>query len=430
MTSSTRARSISTLIFSTVLLASLGCADGGNGDDSAGTEDGDDTSDEGETADTSDSGDPIAQLPAPELPDALLDYSHDLPEHFLEPALDNFDNTPDGNPVTDAGATLGRVLFWDRRLSLNGAVACGSCHSPDAGFTDEAILSEGFEGALTGRHSMPLINLRWYARGSMFWDERAATLEDQVLMPIQDPGEMGLTLETLVERVSEADYYGPLFEAAFGDDEVTSDRISLALAQFLRSIVSYRSPWDEGVAAVGGDITQAFPNFSAEENLGKDVFFGQVPGVPPGLCGNCHLFMNPLGPQPPGAPPPTNVAIFYGPVPTNNGLLDDEDEGVGGVTGNAADAGRFKSPSLRNVAETGPYMHDGRFATLEEVVEHYDDGVEAHPNLDPILIDPMTMMPARLNLSADERAALVAFLGTLSDDSLASDPRWHDPFPG
>ncbi|WP_244923820.1 cytochrome-c peroxidase [Enhygromyxa salina] len=380
--------------------------------------------DAGSDTDTAQTEDDPA-LNEPVLPAELLDYGHDLPAHFETPRVDAVDNTPGDNPITDAGATLGRVLFWDRQLSENRTVACGSCHDPASGFSDTAVLSEGFAGDLTRRNSMPLANLRWYERGAMFWDERADTLEDQVLMPIQDAAEMGLTLDELVARVSTTDYYAPMFEAAFGDAQVSAERISQALSQFVRSIASYSSAWDEGVALVNGDIAQDLPNFTPEQNRGKDLFFG------PGRCGACHMPGNSLTPPLPGGQPPplTNLALWFVDEPVNNGLLDASDGGLGETTGLAADDGKFKSPSLRNVALTGPYMHDGRFETLAEVVEHYDSGIEAHPNLDPRLRDPQNGgAPIRLNLNAADRAALVAFLGTLTDPTLADDPRWSDPF--
>ncbi len=388
--------------------------------------------DEDASADTDDGEEiDLGALPAPELPDTLLDYDHDLPAQFRTQFVNGLDNTPANNPITNAGATLGRVLFWDRRLSKNASVACGSCHAPESGFADNAPQSEGFAGEHTRRNSMPLINVRWYGREAMFWDERAATLEQQVLMPIQDGAEMGLTLDELVERVAATDYYAPLFEAAFGDSTVSSERISLALAQFVRSIASYRSRWDEGVAAVDGDIALDFPNFSAEENRGKQLFFGQHDANTRGLCGTCHLQANPLAFAPPGPGPDLdNTAIFFQVAPSNNGLLDDSDDGLGETTGLDQDLGKFKSSSLRNVALTAPYMHDGRFASLEEVVEHYNSGVEAHPNLDPALRDPQQGGgPLRLGLDAGDQAALVAFMHTLTDETLATDERWSDPFP-
>lgn len=410
--SSTHARPLSLILLGSLL--------GGCNQDTP-TDDASDTSD---TNTTSDDGANLDELPEPTLPPTLLDYSHEFPDHFTTPFVLGSDNTPGDNPTTDAGATLGRVLFWDKRLSQNGTVACGSCHRPDHGFSDDIAQSVGFEGGLTRRNSMPLINTRFYDRGAMFWDERADTLEDQVLRPIQDAAEMGLTLEELVERVEGAQYYAPLFEDAFGDSEVTVERISFALAQFVRSIASYQSAWDQGVIMVGGDVDQDFPNFTAEQNRGKDLFFGQA------RCATCHMPANPLTPPPPGgqAGPTDNLALWYVNEPVNNGLFDDDDDGYGEVTGLAQDAGKFKSPGLHNVALTAPYMHDGRFATLLEVVEHYDSGVEDHPNLDPRLRDPQTQMPQRLGLTAEDRQALVAFLGALTDATLADDPRWADPF--
>lgn len=405
-----------------VLLSSLllGC-DAASTEDSSSTT-GSDDDDVGDSDDDDDGN--LDELSEPTLPPTTLDYDHAFPAHFTTPFVTGSDNTPGDNPTTDAGATLGRVLFWDRRLSQNGTVACGSCHQPAAGFSDDVALSEGFAGDSTRRNSMSLLNVRFYDRGGMFWDERADTLEDQVLRPIQDAAEMGLTLEELVVRVEDADYYAPLFADAFGDSEVTVERISFALAQFVRSIASYQSPWDEGVQLVGGEVDQDFPNYTAEQNRGKDLFFGQA------RCGTCHMPGNPLTPPPPGgqAGPTDNLALWYVDEPVNNGLFDDDDDGYGETTGAAQDAGKFKSPSLRNVSLTAPYMHDGRFASLLEVVEHYDSGVENHPNLDRRLRNPQTNMPQRLGLSAEDRGALVSFLETLEDPTMAEDPRWADPF--
>ena len=387
---------------------------------------GDTVADSSDSSDSS-SDDQFDDLGEPDLPLKLLDYSHELPAHFESVFVSDADNTPGDNQVTDAGATLGRVLFWDKRLSQNGTVSCGSCHDPGAGFSDTVALSEGFEGGLTRRNSMGLINQRYYGRGAMFWDERADTLEDQVLMPIQDAAEMGLTLDELVARVEAEDYYRPLFRAAFDDDRVTEDRIASALAQFVRSMVSYQSKWDEGIELLGGDVSgQDLPNFTDQENRGRELFFGDA------RCGICHMPNSPLNPPPPGMtmpPPGDNFAIFIMDEPTNNGLSDADDEGVGEVTGSTGDEGTFKSPSLRNIAESAPYMHDGRFETLLEVVDHYSDNVQPHPNLDPRLRDMGNpMQPMRLNLSAEDKAALVAFLEALSDPTLANDERWSDPF--
>jgi cytochrome c peroxidase len=348
-----------------------------------------------------------------------------LPAHFNTNFVRGMDNTPTDNPITDQGATLGRVLFYDTKLSANSTVACASCHVQSKGFSDNDTFSRGFAGGLTGRNSMPIANARYYRNGNFFWDERAPTLEDQVLMPIQNSVEMGLTLEELVQRVTAQPYYAELFNRAFGSTQVTSDRISRAMAQFVRSILAYRSRFDQGLAAAG-DVQATFANFTAQENRGKELFMG------PAGCATCHLD-NP--PPPPGQPPPPrgNQAVFFVNRATNNGLSAgaDIDNGIGDLTGAAADQGRFKSPALHNVALTAPYMHDGRFATLTEVVEHYNSNVQPHPNLDNRLKVPGTNTPRRLNLSQPDVAALVAFMGTLTDDELNKDARYADPFlPG
>jgi cytochrome c peroxidase len=367
----------------------------------------------------------------PVLPVTPFDYDPPLPAH-AEASLAGppLDNTPFDNAITDAGATLGRVLFHDRRLSHNEAIACASCHGAATGFADGAVASTGFDGGLTARNAMSIVEVRRYARGRMFWDERAVSVEDQVLRPIQDAVEMGVSLGELVDRVATAEFYPPLFTAAFGDDEVTSDRIARALAQYARSIESFGSRWDEGVAQAAS-LADDFPTFTAEENRGKAIFFGQHDPATRGLCGTCHLAANPLAARPPGAPPVpfVNVAFFVPFGPSDNGLPPrDGDRGVGAITGLPQTDNLFKPPSLRNVALTAPYMHDGRFATLEEVVDYYDHGVTATPNLHPALRDA-TGAPLRLGLSAEDRAALVAFLRTLTDPQLAADPRFADPFP-
>lgn len=364
----------------------------------------------------------MATESVPDLPATPYAYSAiTLPAHFQTPGVLAKDNTPTDNPITDLGATLGRVLFHDTALSANDAVACASCHLQEYGFSDPAQLSVGFEGGLTGRNSMSIANARFYQNGHFFWDERADTLEDQVLMPIQDSTEMGMTLEELEIKLAARSYYPELFEQAFGDPAITSDRISRALAQFVRSIVSYRSRYDEGLTMVGGDPQSPFPNYSAQENQGKALFFG-----PRGGCAVCHVDNGPPGP----GQVADNAAIFFIDVAVNNGLdptLDASDQGVGAHTGNTQDIGKFKSPSLRNVAVTGPYMHDGRLETLRQVVEFYNSDVQPHPNLDPRLRTP-DGQPRRLGLTPAEIDALVAFLETLTDEAMMADVMYSDPF--
>ena len=231
-------------------------------------------------------------------------------------------------------------------------------------------------------------------------------------MPFQDPIEMGMTLTTLVEKVSAQSYYPDLFEKAFGSPTVTSDRIAKALAQFVRSIVSYSSKYDVGRSAVtnpGGN----FPNFTAQENLGKTIFFQPIPNGG-GACFGCHT---------------TEAFISANPGPQNNGLdaFSTTDFGAGAVFTNPIFVGRFKTSSLRNIELTAPYMHDGRFATLEEVVEHYNRGIQPHPTLAPALQDA-NGNPVKLNLTQTEKDALVAFLKTLTDTSVSTAVKWSDPF--
>lgn len=354
------------------------------------------------------------------LPSTPFDYETlALPSHFttnslgpLPTSVNGIDNTPADNPITNHGATLGRVLFYDKNLSANGTVACASCHQQNKGFSDDAVLSIGFDGGLTGRHSMTLINSRFYQRGRFFWDERAATLEEQVLMPFQDPVEMGLTLEELVSKVQSQAYYPQLFQNAFGTQEVNYDRISMALAQFVRSIVSYSSKYDEG-RTLAPSPGANFTNFTDEENLGKNIFFQTIPNGG-GACFGCHT---------------TEAFVSANPGPQNNGLdaTSTTDVGAGAVYENPIFVGRFKTTSLRNIELTAPYMHDGRFATLEEVVEHYNSGIQNHPTLSPALTDA-NGNAVQLNLSEAEKAALVAFLKTLTDESIANEEKWSDPF--
>lgn len=344
---------------------------------------------------------PATMATALNLPQSLYNYANPtLPAHFQTPVIRDQDNEPSDNRVSNAGATLGRVLFYDKRLSANHQISCASCHQAAHGFSDPARFSVGYEGELTGRNSMGLTNARYYLRENFFWDERSATLEHQTLQPIQDTVEMGMTLDVLNQKASAEPYYQELFTAAFGDAEISSDRISRALSQFVRSIVSTDSKYDRGVPV-------NFTNFTMEENRGRQIYQGA------GGCASCHGSDNFV---------PGN-AIF------NNGLENPYiDKGLGGVTGRAADEGLFKVPSLRNIELTAPYMHDGRFASLEQVVEFYNSQVVAHPNLSAQLRVPPTAAPRRLNLSNPDKAALVAFLKTLTDRSITTDPKFSDPF--
>ena len=334
----------------------------------------------------------------PVLPETPYDYeSVALPGYLMPEEIRDWDSTPDDNPVTDAGATLGRVLFYDVRLSRNGAVSCASCHRQANGFSDPRPRSTGFQGAPTARHSMALALARYDRARRFFWDARARTLEDLVLQPIQDPIEMGMTLDELTARLETTDFYPALFADAFGTPDVTSDRVARALSQFIRSIVATNTRYDAARGAEDAVFGRPLAGLTDQENRGLELFFG------PGRCEQCH----------------TND-LFVGNAILSNGL-----DSV--VTDRGAGRGRFRVVTLRNIALTAPYMHDGRFATLEDVVDHYDSGVQPSQFLD-LRLRGHRGRPQRLNFSADDRAALVAFLHTLTDTTLATDPRWSDPF--
>ncbi len=341
-----------------------------------------------------------------------------LPKHFRtngfpsrfshQRAAIDLDNMPADNPVTNDGATLGRVLFYDRSLSSNGDVACATCHDVDRSFTDGLRFSVGVGGS-TRRTAMSLLNVRFYRPDRFFRDERAPSLEEQALMPIQDPLEMGLTLDQLVSIVESRPYYPQLFKNAFGDEVVTPHRIGKALAQFQRSIVTADAAYDYGRAQVESPL-DPFPNYTDEQNLGKSLFMD--PGSRPVACANCHI-----------------SEAFVTRSTANNGLGPGlrTDLGVGDVTGQPPDHGKFKAPSLRNIAIWPPYMHDGRFGTLEEVVEHYSSGIQDHPNLHHLLRDE-NGEPFLFDFTEEEKAALVAFLKTLTDFRVIDDRRYQNPF--
>lgn len=328
------------------------------------------------------------------------DVTSPIPTHFANGgspggAATATDNSSLANPITNAGATLGRVLFYDRRLSANDQVACASCHQQQFSFGDTAVLSRGFAGGLTGRHSMALANARYYARGRFFWDERAATLEDQVLQPIQNSVEMGMTLPNVITKLSVSSYYPALFQAAFGSTDITSDRVSRALAQFVRSMVSGNAKYDQAFAGAG---PPNFPGvFTADELAGQQLYNGAAG------CARCH-----------------NTDAFVSDNIHNTGLdATITDVGAGG--------GRFKAPSLRNVGARTSFMHDGRFRTLDQVVEFYNSGIQNNPTLDPRLRGPNG--PQRLNLNAAQKAQLVAYLRTLTDNQFLTNPKFANPFP-
>lgn len=327
-----------------------------------------------------------------------------LPANFEERWVKALDTTPTGNPTTDAGAALGRVLFYDTRLSASDAVSCGTCHLQKHAFAEPLAVSVGHEGRKGDRNAMSLVNLR-FARAGLFWDERAETLEEAVGLPVRSRIEMAGPGGAAVEKALAADArYAPLFKAAFGTPEVTDERVRKALAQFIRAMVSCDSRYDRAASAVGS-VRDDFPAFTAEENRGKTLFLQN--------CNLCHH----IGEG-------KHVAFFDMFRSLNNGLDPDAnapDGGRGDITLNPTEVGQFRASSLRNVAVTGPYMHDGRLATLEDVVEHYSSGVKRHPNAGAV---------GRFAFDAKDKAALVAFMKTLTDETFLTDPRFSDPWTG
>jgi len=343
----------------------------------------------------------------------LFEYSsQSIPTYISE------DNTPASNPITDAGATLGRVLFYDKQLSVNNTISCASCHKQEFAFGDTATVSVGWDGETTGRHSPRLINARFGEEENFFWDERANSLEEQSTMPIHDHVEMGFSetdgnpgMDSLITKLEGLDYYQELFEFVYGDFEITEAEIQDALAQFVRSIQSFDSRYDEGLAEVANN-TIDFPNFTVEENLGKNLF---RLGIQNGgaNCQTCH-----------------NAPEFDIDSNSNN-------NSVISVAGDptAVDVTNTRSPTLRDMVNpdgslNGPLMHDGSFTSLMDVIELYNDiPVETeNTNLDNRLSGGPGNPGQSLNLNQVEKDALVAFLETLTGVEVYSAEQWSDPF--
>ena len=350
----------------------------------------------------------------PHLPSTSFDYlNNTLPTYIKDfvAAHPDCDNTPGNNVITNDGATLGRVLFYDKSLSINNKISCASCHHQDKAFTDGLTTSVGFQDGHTRRNSMSTVNVRFFREGKMFWDMRAMNLEAQTLMPITDPIEMGMhSLAEVESKLSTISYYPGLFKKAFGSEEINSEGISRALSQFLRSIVSFRSKYDEG-------LSNNFANFTAQELRGKQL-------VMQFNCVECHSDLISVG----GRKNPTFIILENSGVNVGHGsnnALDEmyADNGIGEHTNLAKDMGTFKMPTLRNVEVTAPYMHDGRFASLQEVIDHYNTGAKDHANRG------IQIPRGGYKIFTDaDKAAMIEFLKTLTDKSLLTDPRFADPF--
>ncbi len=355
--------------------------------------------------------------------DGRIDLNN-LPNYANQSIPDyiNKDNTA-GNPITDIGATLGRVLFYDKKLSVDNTISCASCHQQEFAFGDPAVASLGVDGT-TGRHAMRLVNSRFGTETSFFWDERASTLEQQTTMPIQDHVEMGFSgqngdpdINDLIEKLSTQDYYKTLFEAAFGDPAITETRMQYAMAQFIRSIQSFDSKYDQGRAMVNNN-NQAFPNFTQQENMGKNLF--TAPSQFQGNTGN--RIGGGLGCQGCHRAPEFDID----PNSLNNGVIETLNS-----ADNSTDLVNTRSPSLRDIFDNngeinGPLMHTGSFMTFEEVLDHYNDiQAASNNNLDPRLARGGGQ---NLNMTDDEKDAIIAFIKTLSGSDIYTNEKWSDPF--
>ena len=325
-------------------------------------------------------------------------FELDIPEHFPEMVI------PGNNPLTMEGIELGRHLFFDPILSSDNSLSCSSCHLPEGSFTDNLAFSPGVTGTLGRRSSMSLLNVGFNNNG-LFWDGSVATLEEQALLPVEDPIELHSSWTEVVGRLRKHNDYPIMFRKAFGvTDTAEIDRILTvqAIAQFERTLISSgNSKYDRVIA--GLDV------FTDEELLGHNIFFDIEPDVSRHAeCGHCH-----------NAPLFTTNEFF------NNGIdnVDDQppsDLGRAELTGNMNDIGKFRVTSLRNIFKSAPYMHDGRFETLDQVIDHYDQMINFTRNVDPNL--------RVLNLSDQDRDALIAFIRTLEDEDFINNPRFQSPF--
>jgi cytochrome c peroxidase len=329
-------------------------------------------------------------------------YNLQVPSNF--PALPA---VPADNALTNEGVALGRQLFYEKALSLNGTVACASCHRQELAFTDGLAHSTGVNGSTTLRGSMSLANLAWEPK--LMWDGAATGLESQARIPIENPLEMHQSLSAGVAKLQATDKYPALFRKAFGSSTITEANVQKALAQFERTLISGNSRYDRFRR---GDATA----LSDYEQQGMTLFLTHPePSIRlrGGNCGDCH-----------GGDLQTDHQF------RNNGLdLTFTDRGLGALTGQPTDNGKFRVPSLRNIALTAPYMHDGRDTSLAQVVDHYDKHVVRNsPNIDPLLLNASnTSSGTTLNLTTSEKAKIVAFLRTLTDSTFIRDPRFAKP---
>ena len=324
-------------------------------------------------------------------------YELNIPENF--PKME----TPQDNPMTIEGVSLGRQLFYDPILSADYSMSCASCHEPELSFTDNKAFSKGIDGQEGRRSAMSLINLGFNKNG-FFWDGRVATLEEQALVPVEDPIELHNNWDTLTKRIRQHKDYPILFRKAFGIESVASINkfvVVKAIAQFERSLISSGdSKFDK--------FKRGEVELTADEMLGFDMFFDISPEIKDAECAHCH-----------NVPLMTTNEYFNNGITEAQSLEDFQDNGLGAITGERFDIGKFKAPTLRNIELTAPYMHDGRFETLEEVIDHYNVGGKYSETVSP------TIRPLKLN--EIEKRQLLAFLKTLTDTSFTKNPEIQSP---
>lgn len=323
-------------------------------------------------------------------------YQLKIPSHFPQMPV------PADNPMTQEGVLLGKMLFYERKLSLDNSISCAACHAPQAAFSDPNVVSRGVNGTLGTRNSMALVNLGWQT--SFFWDGRAKTLEAQILEPVPNPVEMHQEWKDAVVKLKADPQYRNLFFRAFNVSDFDSTHVAKAIAQFLRTMISGTSKYDvmykiEHNLPLSAADQVISPTITVEEWAGYDLF-KSLNGAD---CFHCHQGTL------------MQVQKF-----SNNGLdAVFTDKGRGGITGNAADNGKFKVPTLRNIALTAPYMHDGRFATLDEVIEHYSTGIHQSPTIDPLI---EFASQGGVQLDTEQRQLLKTFLMTLTDQQFVTNP--------
>lgn len=335
------------------------------------------------------------------LPKAPYDYNFSLPTHTALFAP----------PVDKDLATLGRVLFYDKNLSSDKKISCASCHKQEFAFSDNTDFSEGVAERRTSRNSIALgsvLNFSAYYGEfggiPFFWDNRAFRVQDQSRATLGNPSEMNMQMHQVKDVVNTLPYYKPLAKAAFSKQSLSEEDILNAIGAFVNSMTNYHTKFDRELDKNGIQFIRTnFDGFTASENRGKMIYLNR--------CATCHG-------ENAGRPPK---------LMANNGLdMEYKDKGVGGASNNAFENAKFKVPTLRNILRTAPYMHDGRFATMDDVINHYSAEIKNHPNLDSEL--KLGGVPMKMNFSAQDKADLIAFLNTLTDDQITTDKKFSDPF--